>query len=233
LALAACGTGPRHPAQAGRPAAPSLPPAASSPARPADLKRLVLGLGDLPPGFVARPLTSRNLPSDLTGCAGLQQLTGDSIGRHEQAEFFRPPIGPWIDEAVIAPASRPAASGSAAGGSAGGTAARLTAALARAIARCSSVTVTEEGYRVTLALAPAPAPASAAPAAAAASAAGREAHAYRATGALGGIPLEMDIVLTRVGGVVLLLTNTSLGGTADPALTATAVRAAAARAARA
>jgi len=112
-------------------------------------------------------------------------------------------------------------------GSAGGTAARLTAALARAIARCSSVTVTEEGYRVTLALAPAPAPASAA------SAAGREAHAYRATGALGGIPLEMDIVLTRVGGVVLLLTNTSLGGTADPALTATAVRAAAARAARA
>src|SRR6266487_4392132 len=153
LALAACGTGPRHPAQAGQSAAPSLPPAASSPARPADLKRLVLGLGDLPPGFVARPLTSRNLPSDLTGCAGLQQLTGDSIGRHEQAEFFRPPIGPWIDEAVIAPASRPAA--------------RLTAALARAIARCSSVTVTEEGYRVTLALAPAPAPAPAAAAPAA------------------------------------------------------------------
>jgi hypothetical protein len=216
LTLTACttggGAGPSHPSSTLRtpPAPPTRPPATSSPQPPppADLQTLLLRRGDLPSGFTARQLTSRNLPSDLTGCAPLQQLTGDSIGRHAQAEFFQMPIGPWIDEAVIAPAGKPAAT--------------LTATLAKAIAGCSSVTVTEGGQRVRLALTPATV-----------SAAGDETHGYHATGTLGGIPLDMDIVLIRTGGLVLLVTNTSIGGTTDPALTATATRAAAARAAHA
>jgi hypothetical protein len=211
LAATACGaageSNPRDTAQAApaasQPAA-SRQPAAPTP--PADLTALVLRRRDLPRGFVSRPLTSRNLPSELTGCRRLQQLTGHAIGRHEQVEFFRLPIGPWLDEAVMVPAH--------------GSAAELSAALAKAIAGCAAVTVTEEGERVRLSLAPG-----------AAIAAGQEAHAFRAGGKFGGIPLRMDIVLIRSGGVVMLLTNTALAGTIDSALTTTVARAAAARAA--
>jgi hypothetical protein len=203
LAVTACGaageSNPHDTAQAA-PAASQQP--ATPPAPPADLTALVLRRRDLPRGFVSRPLTSRNLPSQLTGCRRLQLLTGHAIGRHEQVEFFRLPIGPWLDEAVMVPAH--------------GSAAELSAALAKAIAGCAAVTVTEEGVRVRLSLAPG-----------AAIAAGQETHAFRARGKFGGLPLRMDIVLIRSGGVVVLLTNTALAGTIDSALTATVARAAA------
>jgi hypothetical protein len=210
LAATACGAAggskPHDPARTS-PAASRHPSAAPSP--PADLTALLLRRRDLPRGFVSRPLTSRNLPSELTGCRRLQELTGRAVGRHEQVEFFRLPIGPWLDEAVIVPAS--------------GSAAELSAALAKAIAGCGSVTVTEEGERVRLAISPGRSVSTAI--------AGQETHAFRARGRFGGFPLRMDIVLIRSGSVVVLLTNTALAGTIDPALTATVARAAGARAA--
>jgi hypothetical protein len=214
LAVTACSAGGQAKPRATAPAARqvTMPPTTRSqqPAVPppsaAELKRRVLRLRDLPHGFVRRPLTSRNLPSQLTGCRRLEALTGHKAGRHEQVEFFRLPIGPWFDEAVIAPVHRSAMG--------------LSEDLAKAIAGCSSVTVTEEGERVRLALTPE----------SAAIAAGDETHAYHATGRLGGIPLTMEIVLIRSGTLVLLLTNTSVAGTVDPALTEKIARAAAARA---
>jgi hypothetical protein len=210
LAVTACGAagGKPHGPAVTSPAASRQPTAPPSP--PADLKALVLHKRDLPRGFVSHPLTSRNLPSELTGCRRLQALIARGVGKHEQAEFFRLPIGPWIDEAVIAPAR--------------GTAAALSAALAKVIAGCASVTVTEEGQRVRLTLVPGRAVSPAIQA-------GREAHAFRASGRFGGLPLTMDIVLIHAGGVVVLLTSTALAGTIDPGLTATVARAAAARAA--
>ncbi|MGE5286965.1 MAG: hypothetical protein ACM3ML_07140 [Micromonosporaceae bacterium] len=221
LAVTACSAGsqakPRATAPATAPAARQATPSQSQqpivpPPSAAELKKRVLRLRDLPHGFVRRPLTSRNLPSHLTGCQRLGVLTGRGAGRHEQAEFFQPPAGPWLNEAVIAPVHRSAAS--------------LSGELAKAMGGCSSVTVTEEGQRVRLALAAAPG------APGVTIAAGDETHAYHATGWLGGIPLTMDIVVIRSGTLVLLLTNTSVAGTVDPALTAKAARAAAARAAR-
>jgi hypothetical protein len=126
-------------------------------------------------------------------------------GLHEQVEFFRLPLGPWLDEAVIRPT--------------GATAGDLTRSLANALARCGSVTVTEEGHRVRLSLTPAATPPS-----------GGQAHAYRASGVLGGIPLSMDIVLVPAAGVILLVTNTALAGPPDPALTAKVTSAAVRRA---
>jgi hypothetical protein len=206
LAVTACGapSGKPHDPARTSPAASRQPTA--SPAPPADLKALVLRRGDLPGGFVPRPLTSRNLPSELTGCRRLQELTARAIGDHEQVEFFRLPIGPWLDEAVIAPAK--------------GSAAELSDALAKAIAGCASVTVTEEGQRVRLALEPGRAVSPAIEA-------GQQTHTFRATGRFGGLPLSMDIVLIRAGGVVVLLTNTALAGAIDSALTAKVAHAAA------
>ena len=218
LAVTACSAGgqarPRATAPAARQATAGHSPSVSQqpvvpPLSAAELRARVLHLRDLPQGFVRRPLTSRNLPSQMTGCRPLEAVTGSGMGRHEQVEFFLLPIGPWLDEAVISPVHRSAAS--------------LSGELAKTMDGCSSVTVTEEGQRVRLALTPAPG---------AAIAAGDETHAYHATGKLGGIPLTMDIVLVRSGTLVLLLTNTSVAGTVDPALTAKVARAAAARAAR-
>jgi hypothetical protein len=166
---------------------------------------VVLRQADLPPGFVSRPFNERNLPTQLTGCPRLEALVAGAGWAHKQVEFFKAPFGPWIDEAVISPAH--------------GAANRLSGKLTSALAGCRSVTVTEEGHRVRLALAPASAPPGAV-----------QAHAYRASGQLAGIALNMDIVLARAGGVILLVTNTSIIGPTDASLTAQAVRAAAQRA---
>ncbi len=166
----------------------------------------MLRLGDLPTGFIVRPLDRRNLPSNLTGCQRLEKLLGSGTVVHEQVEFFRFPIGPWLDEAVMMPVGR--------------TAGELTGELAKALAGCDSVTVTEQGYRVRLALAPA-----------AASRSGGQTHAYSAVGTLRGIQLSIDIVLAQAGAVILLVTNTSLAVPVDAALTAKVVSAAVRRAA--
>ncbi|HUK71046.1 MAG TPA: hypothetical protein VLW50_20170 [Streptosporangiaceae bacterium] len=212
LAVAGCGSG-SHPQPRQRAAAGPHQHAATGPAAAPDSpsqsprgpQATVLRLADLPQGFIVRPLDSRNLPSQLTGCHGLQALLAGGTGPHAQVEFFRVPLGPWIDEAVLSPA--------------GGAARDRIAKLADALASCRSVTVTEEGDRVRLVLAPAAAPA-----------AGAQAHAYRATGTMAGIPLSMDIVLARAGRLVLLVSNTSVTGPADSAVTAQAVRAAVRRA---
>jgi hypothetical protein len=203
LAVSGCGlggpAGPHPSVSARRPATPTPPPA--PPRAPGQLLRV----GDLPAGFIARPLDRRNLPSQLTGCPRLEGLVASGTGVHRQAEFFRLPVGPWVDEALITPA--------------GATATQLAGKLTRALAGCDSVTVTEEGHRVRLALAPAPD-----------RPAGGESRAYRATGAWHGIPLAMDVVLAPAGGLVLLLTTTAVGGPADPALTANVLGAAVRRA---
>jgi hypothetical protein len=209
LGVAGCGSG-SHPGP--RPHAVASPAAAapaSPSASPRGLQATVLRLADLPPGFIVRPLNGRNLPSQLTGCHRLQTLLAVGTGPHEQVEFYMIPFGPWIDEAVISqPGGAPPSS--------------LMGELAGVLASCHSVTVTEEGRRVRLALAPAKAPA-----------ATGQALAYRATGRYAGIPLSMDIVLAPAGRLILLVTNTSVTGPADPAVTAQAVRAAVQRAARA
>jgi hypothetical protein len=110
-----------------------------------------------------------------------------------QVEFFEPPLGPWIDEAITRPAGP----------------VTMTRRIATALNGCGKVTVTEEGHQVQLSVASATAPK-----------AGDEAHAYRATGQFHGIGLEMDVILIRTGRSLLLLTNASLAGSVDPALTA-------------
>ncbi len=218
MALGGCGSGDRppdsHPASTrSAPDGASGPGSAGTSPSLADLRARLLRLGDLPSGFIPRPLTRRNLPSDLTGCAPLEKVMAGGIGRHEQVEFFRLPFGPWIDEAVIQPAHAGAA--------------ETTARLAAAIDDCSSVTVTEEGERVELALskaAPITSPTSVR------KVTGRGMHTYRGTGELRGVGLSLQIVLARAGHLVLLITNTGLGRTPDPELGAKVVRAALARA---
>jgi hypothetical protein len=204
LAVTGCGTGgsagPRQSASTAQAATP-----APAPAAPPSVGQLMLRLSDLPAGFIVRPLDRRNLPSNLTGCERLEGLMSSGTGSHEQVEFFRLPLGPWLDEAVIRPV--------------GVTAGDLTRKLADALARCGSVAVTEEGHRVRLSLAPGSAPPS-----------GGQAHTYRASGVLAGIPLSMDIVLVPAASVTLLVTNTSLAGPPDPALTAKVTNAAVRRA---
>ena len=208
LATTACGANDHgHSGQAGATHGAASPhgTAATPLPSPRPLSALLLRLSDLPAGYIPRPLDDRNLPSGLTGCRALEELMANGIGTHEQVEFFRFPLGPWIDEAVTKPAT--------------GTAAKLSGTLARALAGCASVTVTEEGQRVRLTLSPATA-----------AGAGPRAHAYHATGNLHGMALSMDIVLVPAGSVILLLTNTSVAGPADKALTARAARTALRRA---
>lgn len=117
---------------------PSSPAAIRTPhASAAQLKAALLSADDLPAGFIERPLTSRNLPTDLSGCPRLRDLMARGARPQAQAEFFRPPLGPWIDEAIMQPAH----------GSANEVASRLAAAL-----------VTEEDQRVRLTLSPAEPP---------------------------------------------------------------------------
>lgn len=171
--------------------------APTTPTVPKTPKAALLSLGDLPSGFVTRPLTSRNLPGDLTGCPALERLMDGDARPQAQVEFFDPPLGPWIDEAIVRPAEP----------------ATMTRRIATALNGCGEVSVTEEGHTVRLAVASATAPQ-----------VGDEAHAYRATGQLHGIGLEMDVLLVRTGRSVLLLTNASLAGAVDPALTAKVTR---------
>lgn len=218
VVLSGCGNGgrmPPRPAPSVRadPTATAGAGAALTP--PNDLSARLLRRGDVPAGFMLRPLTSRNLPSSLTGCRPLEKMINGGVGRHKQVEFFRPPVGPWIDEAVILPSRAPAT--------------ELAARLAKAIERCDSVTVTEEGQRVALKLS-AMAPtvlATAVPATV------RDAlHVYRATGELRGIGLSMQITLLPAGALLLLITTTALATTSNPALTNHVVRAAVERATR-
>lgn len=161
---------------------PSSPAAIRTPhASAAQLKAALLSADDLPAGFIERPLTSRNLPTDLSGCPRLRDLMARGARPHAQAEFFRPPLGPWIDEAIMQPAH----------GSANEVASRLAAALSG----CGSVTVTEEDQRVRLTLSPAEPP----------QPSGRT-HAWQASGTLRGLRLRMRIVLANTGRSVLLIT---------------------------
>lgn len=215
LTLSACGStsvpGPTAP--------PTVRPSVSIPVQtpgPGGLRSGLLSLADLPSGFVTRPLTARNLPTDLTGCPPLERLMTGALGRHEQAEFFRPPLGPWIDEAIIEPR--------------GGKPEQIAGRLAKAIDGCDSVTVTEEGHRVLLRITSDPAPT---PAPVVTPVGGRVTRSYRATGSLGGFGLRMDIVLGHAGSSIVLLTDTALASAMDPALTAQAARIALDRAARA
>lgn len=174
---------------------PTTPAPTATPTPSPTLRPGLLTLDDLPAGFTTRPLDSRNLPSNLTGCPAVERLLDGGLGEHTQAEFFQPPVGPWIDEAIIRPR---------------GEAATATAArIATAIDGCDAVTVTEEGHRVTLDLTRAQAQ-------------GRDVHAYTAIGTLRGLGLRMDIVLAPAGRTVVLLTNAALAMTMNPGLTAQA-----------
>lgn len=218
LLLSGCGNGPRVPPRhapsvRADPAATAGAGAALTP--PNDLSARLLRRGDVPAGFILRPLTGRNLPSSLTGCRPLEKMINGGVGPHKQVEFFRLPVGPWIDEAVILPSRAPAT--------------ELAARLARAIERCDSVTVTEEGQRVALKLSATAPPllATALPATV------RDVlHAYRATGELRGRRLSMQITLVPAGGLLLLITTTALAAASSPALTSHVVRAAVERATR-
>lgn len=174
----------------------------------AQLKAVLLSADDLPAGFIERPLTSRNLPAHLTGCQPLQDLMAGGAQPQEQVEFFRPPFGPWVDEAITRPTH--------------GSAKETTTRLAAALTGCGAVRVTEEGHHVTLTLSPAKAPQ-----------AGDSAHAWRASGRLRGLRLQMSIVLASTGRSVVLVTSARLGGTAGPDLTDQVAVTAARKAARA
>jgi hypothetical protein len=208
LLLCACGGKSPDPPPPSRSAQASATPSPVAPPASGDQKSALLTVADLPGGFVDRPLTARNLPSGLTGCPPLERLVTGALGNHEQAEFFRPPLGPWIDEALLRPR--------------GEDAAHAAGRLGAAIDGCPEVTVTEEGHRVTLRLAPA----TASPQDPGVT------RAYRATGTLGGFALRMDVVLGHAGGSVVLLTNTALAGDMDQALTVRAMKTALDKASR-
>jgi hypothetical protein len=181
---------------------PSLAPSTSS----ARLAPALLRLSDLPAGFHDEPLTERNLPSLIKGCAGLEVLQQANIGDQAQAEWTKGALDDYVNEAVIEPKSE--------------TAADLVAKASSALTACGSVKVTEEGLSVTLhatplALAPV----------------GDASHAWHTSAKFGIASMEMNVVLMRQGDLVVLIAQTRVNGHTNDDLTLSASQAAAKRAA--
>jgi hypothetical protein len=181
-------------------------PSSASPTSSARLAPALLTLADLPSGFRSEPLTVRNLPSLIHGCAGLEELQSTGIGDQAQAEWTRGSLDAYIDEAVIQPK--------------GDTAARLVEKSAKALDTCGSVKVVEEGLSVTLTATPLPL-----------AQVGDASHAWHTTGKYAGVSMQMNVVLVQSGNLVVLLAQTRVAGKTDDALTLATAQAAAARAA--
>jgi hypothetical protein len=186
------------------PSAPSTPSAAASKSS-AKLTPALLTLADLPPGFRSEPLTVRNLPSLIHGCAGLEELQTTGIGDQAQAEWTRGAFDAYVDEAVIQPR--------------GDTAAGLVEKTSKALNACGSVKVTEEGLSVTLTTTPL-----------ALAKVGDASYAWHATGEYAGISMAMNVVLVQAGSLVVLLAQTHVSGATDDALTLQAAQVAVTRA---
>jgi hypothetical protein len=182
--------------------APSNAPSTSS----ARLAPALLHLEDLPSGFRSEPLTARNLPSLIKGCAGLELLQQGNIADQAQAEWTKGALDDYVDEAIIQPK--------------GETAATLVDKAAKALNDCGTVKVVEEGLAVTLHATPLDLPR-----------VGDASHAWH-TGAKYGIgSMEMNVVLIQQGDLAVLIAQTRINGQAKPDLTLTAAKAAAQRAA--
>jgi hypothetical protein len=192
-----------------RPSAPSKAPSAPSNAPSTSSARLapaLLRLEDLPAGFRSEPLTARNLPSLIKGCAGLEVLQQGNIADQAQAEWTKGALDDYVDEAVIQPR--------------GETAATLVAKAAKALNDCGSVKVVEEGLSVTLHATPLDLPRI-----------GDASHAWHTSANYGIGSMEMNVVLIQQGDLAVLIAQTRINGQAKPDLTLAAAKAAAQRAA--
>ena len=191
-------------------------PTPSTPTSPADgtapstssarLAPALLQLSDLPAGFRDEPLTARNLPSLIKGCAGLEVLQQANIGDQAQAEWTKGALDDYINEAVIQPR--------------GETAASLVDKASSALDSCGSVKVTEEGLSVTLHATPLTLPQ-----------VGTASHAWHTSAKFGIASMEMNVVLIQQDDLVVLVAQTRVDGHSNDALTLSASQAAAKRAA--
>ena len=181
---------------------PSNAPSTSS----ARLAPALLRLEDLPTGFRARPLTARNLPSLIKGCAGLEVLQQGNIGDQAQAEWTKGALDDYVNEAIIEPR--------------GETAATLVDKAAKALDNCGSVQVVEEGLSVTLHATRLNLPQI-----------GTASHAWHTSAKYGIASMEMNVVLIQQDDLVVLLAQTRIDGHSKDDLTLSAAQTAAKRAA--
>ncbi|NUP48567.1 MAG: hypothetical protein HOW97_14860 [Catenulispora sp.] len=185
---------------------PSATPGTTASTSSARLAPALLRLEDLPSGFRSEPLTARNLPSMIKGCANLEILQQGNIADQAQAEWTKGALDDYIDEAIIQPQ--------------GETAATLVDKAAKALNDCGSVKVVEEGLSVTLHATPLDLPQ-----------VGTASHAWHTTAKYGFGSMEMNVVLIQQGDLAVLVAQTRINGQANPDLTLSAARAAAERAA--
>ena len=180
--------------------APSGAPSTSS----SRLSPALLQLSDLPSGFRSEPLTQRNLPGLIKGCAGLEVLQQSNIGDQAQAEWTKGALDDYVDEAIIQPR--------------GETAASLVDKAAGALTSCGSVKVTEEGLSVTLHATPLSLPQ-----------VGTASHAWHTSAKFGIASMEMNVVLMQQDDLVVLIAQTRVDGHTNDDLTLSASQAAAKR----
>lgn len=202
-------TAPATPTSPTAPATPTAGTSAPSGAPSTSSSRLapaLIQLSDLPDGFRAEPLTQRNLPSLIKGCAGLEVLQQANIGDQAQAEWTKGALDDYVDEAIIAPQGESAAS--------------LVQKAAAALDSCGSVKVTEEGLSVTLHATPLNLPQ-----------VGTASHAWHTSAKFGIASMEMNVVLMQQDGLVVLIAQTRVDGHTNDPLTLSASQAAAKRAA--
>jgi hypothetical protein len=202
-------TAPATPASPTAPPTPTAGTSAPSGAPSTSSSRLapaLIQLSDLPDGFRTEPLTQRNLPSLIKGCAGLEVLQQANIGDQAQAEWTKGALDDYVDEAIIAPQEESAAS--------------LVQKAAAALDSCGSVKVTEEGLSVTLHATPLNLPQ-----------VGTASHAWHTSAKFGIASMEMNVVLMQQDDLVVLIAQTRVDGHTNDPLTLSASQAAAKRAA--
>jgi hypothetical protein len=172
-------SGPPPTARVASPSPTTTPLAAAAPTW------ALLRAADLPAGYRNEPLTGRNLPSALSGCAPLSAAWA-SLGPYAQVELTPGPRGPYLDQAVIDQGDATRAD-------------TLVRSVVGALAGCGRVTVTEEGFAVPLTVTPIGWPTY-----------GDASHAYRASGSYAGVPLGMRVLLVRQGQLVTILMETGV-----------------------